>query len=345
MDKRNTRILLVYVTLALAINIFLAAAHIDWAKWGDRPNLDFSKDFANDIVLAMQELAVDLGVAEKANIKQALAKLHYDVYLAANSKELAGIIQNTASDTRDLIVAEYVNSSAEQVLKILNEAPEVQAARAKTTIKIEPRREGGYRVAEPHDLSAETLAQLGNLSTLFSIDVFRENYVDYLALTSMQIEIEEGTARRVVPSSDQDTIKYWEREIQNLRNEYRRVTRLAGLAEASGPGITITLRDKYFPMEAGDLRRIVSEIYSAGATAISINGQRLAVNSFIIDEDAGICIDGTLIDTNPVEIQALGDPQTLFTGIDLLFSVVFMDMFYVSMESHEDLILPGKVIQ
>jgi uncharacterized protein YlxW (UPF0749 family) len=98
-------------------------------------------------------------------------------------------------------------------------------------------------------------------------------------------------------------------------------------------------------MEAGDLRRIVSEIYSAGATAISINGQRLAVNSFILDEDAGICIDGTLIDTNPVEIQALGDPQTLFTGIDLLFSVVFKDMFYVSMESHEDLILPGKVIQ
>ena len=131
-------------------------------------------------------------------------------------------------------------------------------------------------MAEPHDLSA-VLAQLGNLSTLFSIDVFRENYADYLALTSRQIEIEEGTARRVVPSSDQDTIKYWEREIQNLRNEYRRVTRLAGLAEASGPGITITLRDKYFPMEAGDLRRIVSEIYSAGATAISINGQRLAV--------------------------------------------------------------------
>lgn len=345
MDKRNRRILLIYVALVLAINIFLVATQINWAELGDRPDLDFSKEFANDIVLAMQELAADLGIGEKANVKQALAKLHYDVYLAANSKELARIIQNTASDTRDLLVSEYVNSIAEQVLKILNEAPEVQAARAKKVIKLEPQPEGGYRVAEPHGLGPDTLAQLEKLGSLFSIDAFRENYDDFLAMASLQIEVEEGTARRVAPSNDQDTIKYWEREIQSLRNEYRKITKLAGLAEVSGPGISVTIRDKYFPMEAGDLRRIVSEFYSAGATAISINGLRLGVNSYIIDEDYGICIDGALIDTNPVEIQVLGDPQTLFTGIDLLFSVVFKDMFYISMESHENLVLPSKVIQ
>ena len=344
MDKRNTRILQIFVAVILMTNLFLAATQVDWAKMGDRPDLDYSKDFANEVVLAMQELAAELGIAERTNIKQALAKLHYDVYLAANNRELAEIIQTTASDTRGLIISEYVNFSAEQVLKILNEAPEVQTASAKTVIQVVPLLEGGYRVGEPNGLDPSTLTELSKLDTLFSIDTFQDNYDGYLALASLQIEIEEGIAKRAIPQNDQDTIKYWEREIQNLRIEYSRIAKLAGAAEAAGPGITVTLY-KYFPLGASDLRIIVSEFNSAGATAISVNGHRLAVNSHIIDDNAGISVDGIVITTDPVEIVALGDPQTLVSGVDLLFTVVFRDMFYYTMDSHEHLVLPGKVIQ
>lgn len=335
---------MIYVAVILMVNLFLVATQVDWSGLGTSPNLDFSKDFANEIVKAMQELAADLDVAERTNVKQALAKLHYDVYLAANSRELAGIIQSTASDTRDIIVSEYVNSSAEQVLKILNEDPKVRAASDKTVIRIEPLLEGGYQVVEPNELDQNTLSELSNLATLFSIDTFRENYDDYLDLCSLQIEIEQGSAWRSAPNNEQDTINFWEREIQNMRNEYNRIAKLAGLAEAVSPGISVTLYDKHYPMEAGDLRRIVSEFYSAGATALSINGHRLAVNSYIIDSDPGISIDGIIIATNPVDIVALGDPQTLHSGVDLLFNVVFKDLFYISIQSHENLVLPGKVI-
>lgn len=345
MDKRNTRLLQVFVSLLLSINIFLVVTQINWSDWDSKVDLDYSKDIANEIVMSMQRLASDLGVSEKTNVKQSLAKLHYDVYLAASRKDLAGIIQHTASDTRKLIVSEYVNASAEQVLKILNGVQEVKTVVVKTAINLEPLPDGGYQVLEPHRLSAETLAELAELPTLFDIDIFRTNFESYRNLASLHIEIENGIAYLAIPSNDRDTIKHWEREIQNIRTDYSKIAKLAGFAETSGPGISIDLHDKYFPLQAGDLRRIVSELFSAGASAISINGHRLATSSYIIDEISGISVDGFLIETNPVKIQVLGDPATLLTGIDLLFSVVFKDMYYISTKSYEHLVLPGKIIQ
>lgn len=344
MNKRNLRTLQIYVAVILIINLFLVATQVEWSNLSRNPNLDFSKDFANEIVLAMQELAAELGVTERATVKQALAKLHYDVYLAANSRDLARVIQNTASDTRDIIVLEYVNISAEHVLKVLNDDPGVREAIENTVIHVEPLLEGGYRVVEPNGFDPNTITELSKLDTLFSIETFRENYDGYLALCSLQIEIEQGSARRAAPVNDQDTIKYWEREIQNMRTEYARITKLAGMAEAVGPGISVLLYD-HFPLQARDLRIIVSEFYSAGATALSINGHRLAINSYIIDNESGISVDGIIINTNPVEILALGDPQILHSGVDLLFNVVFKDEYYSELQSHENLILPGKVIQ
>lgn len=345
MDKRNLRILHFYVGLIIIINVFLVSTQINWSEWGYKPNLDFSKDFANAIVMTMQDLAKDLGVSERSNVKQALAKLHYDVYLAGSRADLAAVVQNNASDTRNLIVTEYVKSSGEQVLMVLNNAPEVQTTNTKVTINVVPMPDGGYSVLEANVLRDETLAQLENVSTLFNFETFRNNYENYRRLSTLQIEIEQGRAQLATPNNDQDTLKYWEREIQNIRNDYTRISKTAGFAEISGPGVSVTIHNKLFSVQAGDLRRIVGEFYSAGATAISISGHRLAVNSYIIDGDEGISIDGFMIGTNPVVIEVLGDQQTLLTGIDLLFNVVMKDMFYVNMESHDNLVLPGKVIQ
>lgn len=345
MDKRNLRLLLIYVSVILILNLFLLSSQVSLTDWGLSQNLDYSKDFANSMVSELQDFAVTLGVAERNNVKQALAKLHYDVYLVGNPTELAALIQNNAAETRALIISENVKLSGEQVLRILNNAPEVQQKSSRTVVRIEPLENGGYAAKDPNIISDETAAELAGVSSIFSFDYFRSHYQSYRNLTSLQIEIENGYAQLVNPEIDQDAINYWEREIQTIRQEYNRVSRAAGFAEVSGPGIAITISDKYHSVSALDLRRIVGELYSSGAVAIAVNGNRLGVNSYIIESDHGIEVDGYSINANPVVIEVVGDGQTLSSGVDLLFSVVMSNMFYVDIQERDLLELPAKPIQ
>lgn len=342
---RQLRIVQIYAAVVLAVNIFLAATQIPWKELGNQPNLDFSKEFASNIVMSMQELAQELGIAERSNVKQALAKLHYDAYLAESRADLANIIQNAAADTRELIISEYINASGERVLITLNNATEVQNFSGKTTLSLKPHAQGGYYAEEPHILRQDTLEQLSAVPSLFSFASFQRYYETYRDQATLHVEIENGKAQLIVPHSEQDTLRYWERELQNLRSDYARYSRMAGFSEVSGPGITITISEIFFPLEAQELRQIVSELYSAGAIAIAINGYRLAVNSYIIESEGGISVDGFSIDPSLVTIEAVGDQQTLITGIDLLFNVGLgmYDAFHVDIDTYDKLVLPGKI--
>lgn len=344
MSKKHLKIVNAYVLIIILINGYLLSSQLR-SDWGHRPDLDFSKSFANEIVNNMQNLAEMLGVEERSNVKQALAQLHYDVYLVANRNELAPIVQNDATNARNLIISEYIKFSAEQALLVLNNAQEVHRTNTKTVLNILPLPEGGFTVAQPHILSAVTIDELSQVPTIFSFDYFRNLYESYRSLAAVQVEIEGGTARVSTPQNDQDTIRYWEREIQNLRNAYGQISQAAGFSEISGPGISISIHDRLFSIEAIELRRIAGEIFSAGATAITIGGQRLSVNSYIVDTQDGVSIDGVLIDTNPVIIEAIGDQNTLVSGIDLLFSVVMPNMFYINTELHERITLPARTNQ
>lgn len=345
MDNRNLRLLLIYVSIIIALNILLITSQVDFANWGINQSLDYSKDFANALVSDLQDFAVSLGVSERSNVKQALAKLHYDVYLVGSSNELAVIIQNNASDTRALIISEYVKTSGEQVLRVLNNAPEVQNTVSRTLLKIEPLPNGGYVAKDPNVLSTETTDELTKIPTLFNFELFRTHFQSYSSITAMQVEIEDGFAQLINPEIDQDALKFWEREIQTLRADYTKIARAAGFADVSGAGISVTINDKFFSVSARELRRIAGEMYSSGATAIAINGNRLGVNSSIIDSEEGIVVDGFVISTNPVVIEAIGNSQTLSSGIDLLFSVIFKNMFYVDIQNRDRLDLPARAVQ
>ena len=110
---RQLRIVQIYAAVVLAVNIF-GSYPDSLERAGQSAQPGFSKEFASNIVMSLQELAQELGIAERSNVKQALAKLHYDAYLAESRADLANIIQNAAADTRELIISEYINASGEQ---------------------------------------------------------------------------------------------------------------------------------------------------------------------------------------------------------------------------------------
>jgi uncharacterized protein YlxW (UPF0749 family) len=60
----------------------------------------------------------------------------------------------------------------------------------------------------------------------------------------------------------------------------------------------------------GDLQLVVNALWAAGAEAVSINGQRLGPTSAIRFAGEAVLVDFKPV-TNPYEVRAIGDPQTL----------------------------------
>lgn len=124
-------------------------------------------------------------------------------------------------------------------------------------------------------------------------------------------------------------------ESRALANSIQDTNRVAGLTELVGPGIMVTLVDGLQGQKkitedviAGqeivhdyDVLRMVNELWNAGAEAISVSGQRIAIGTSIR------CV-GSVIRVNdvpmapPYIITAIGDSKTLAGALKLPGGIV-----------------------
>ena len=134
---------------------------------------------------------------------------------------------------------------------------------------------------------------------------------------------------------------------------------LAGLVAVKGQGIIVTLDDtealNQMAMAAGyydpnayiihdsDLVMIVNELHSAGAEAISINGQRITGNTEIRCTGPQVLINGIRM-VAPFKISAIGEATTLEGALSLrggiIDSVKAADID-ITIEKQEEVIIPA----
>lgn len=85
-----------------------------------------------------------------------------------------------------------------------------------------------------------------------------------------------------------------------------------GHVEVVGPGVEVTVGAG---VTVVNLQDILNEVRNVGAEAISLNGQRLAVDSALISDEQGIIVEGVRIEP-PFTFQAIGDPTTMSTALN-----------------------------
>ncbi|MGD8190031.1 DUF881 domain-containing protein [Brevibacillus ginsengisoli] len=116
---------------------------------------------------------------------------------------------------------------------------------------------------------------------------------------------------------------------------------LAGVVQVEGPGLVVTLQDnpnaansgdvtKYIVHE-GDIRRVVNELFAAGAEGISINNQRLVSNSAIRCVGPTVIVNGVK-SAAPFVITAIGDPITMENALKLPGGVMNLLEGYVQID-------------
>lgn len=144
---------------------------------------------------------------------------------------------------------------------------------------------------------------------------------------------------------------------KSLYDELQKVKILAGLTKVHGPGIVLSLQDSVkrpSPMrqlEAAngivhdvDLQGVVNELGTSGAEAIAINKQRIVGRTSLRCVGPTIQINNVPL-TPPYVIQAIGDPDTLYGGLNLPYGVLEgmrrYDPAMVKIEKKKDLVLPA----
>ncbi len=117
---------------------------------------------------------------------------------------------------------------------------------------------------------------------------------------------------------------------QRALDELARAEAGAAAVPVDGPGLLVTLAnagsdadddpvgggteaDVRGRVRDGDLQLVVNALWAAGAEAISINGQRLGPTSAIRFAGEAVLVDFQPV-TNPYEVSAIGDPETLRSG-------------------------------
>ncbi|TLS35246.1 DUF881 domain-containing protein [Pseudalkalibacillus caeni] len=112
----------------------------------------------------------------------------------------------------------------------------------------------------------------------------------------------------------------------NLVEDLDRLRMVVGDVPVEGPGVKVTLSDaSYVPEDDNpnnyivheqDIRRVMFELLITGAEAISINGQRVFHDSYILCIGPVVEVDGNQ-HFAPFEISAIGDPEMLDSALNL----------------------------
>lgn len=113
------------------------------------------------------------------------------------------------------------------------------------------------------------------------------------------------------------------------KEELKNNNMLIGLTDVYGEGVTVTMKDNnsvtaesisvsddisLYLVHDLDIRSIVNELENAGAEAISINDERVVINTSITCEGNVISVNGEKV-SSPFTINAIGNSLSLYSAL------------------------------
>jgi uncharacterized protein YlxW (UPF0749 family) len=137
--------------------------------------------------------------------------------------------------------------------------------------------------------------------------LYQENDQLRKEITNLQQGIDKA-------QKDAEDVTLTKNELADLQTEKSK----AGLTKLNGSGVIVTYDDSKSSVlseesivHAADLRDTINLLWGSGAEAISINNQRIVINTAIDCIVNTILINGTRI-SNPFRIEVIGDQNMLY---------------------------------
>ena len=142
--------------------------------------------------------------------------------------------------------------------------------------------------------------------------------------------------------------------VETMAEQLRRSEVLSGEATVQGPGLVVTLSDSQsaggattnenaFVVHDSDLLNVINELRSAGAEALSLNGERILATSEIRCAGNTVSVNNTRY-AAPFVIRAIGDPDAMEHALMMRSGIVDeLERFLIeiTIEKRENLVIEG----
>ena len=156
-------------------------------------------------------------------------------------------------------------------------------------------------------------------------------YTDLASLVEDESDAYDGLRSRVAALDAQVTMlttAVSDRDVNRYRRKIERLHDPAGLEERRGPGVTIVLSDapkdvinsttgnvNPLLVHQQDIQAVVNALWKGGASAVTIQGQRIVSTTGIKCFGSSVQLQGVPYPP-PYVIQAVGDQAALLTAVD-----------------------------
>lgn len=150
-----------------------------------------------------------------------------------------------------------------------------------------------------------------------------ENDADRYAALESRVQALDAEVASLTESVDDNAVARYQERIDEMVDP-------AGLTPRTGPGVTITLSDapdelideldpsvnlNPFVVHQQDIQAVVNAMWQGGATAVTIEGQRVVSTTGIKCQGSMVMLQGVPY-PEPYVITAVGDPAGILTAID-----------------------------
>ncbi|MCY8919894.1 DUF881 domain-containing protein [Bacillus atrophaeus] len=147
----------------------------------------------------------------------------------------------------------------------------------------------------------------------------------------------------------ENKLKKEKTEYYNVLEDVEKYRMYVGEVGVKGEGVQVTLEDaSYIPegenvnsyiVHESHIFQVMNELFISGASAVSINGQRLTHDSYIKCNGPVVTVDGVQHPA-PFVISAIGDPDVLIPALNIaggLIDQLSMDHISVTAEKEKDI--------
>ena len=161
-----------------------------------------------------------------------------------------------------------------------------------------------------------TIKAIGNKNSLSVALLRNKGYVEVLRKAGLEVNVVENDYIEISRCSEA-IFKEYEAENSNI-NKIIASNKLIGKTRVSDSGIEITINNK---ITAVYLMQIINNLKSGGATAVSVNNQRIVNMTDIVEISDSILVNSNSIST-PYIIKSTGNTQKLVEEMNLANSTI-----------------------
>ncbi|GEM_PF-1174697 len=340
--------LFLYLALILIIFLNLGLIYLSW-----EPEKEIEEDPLKETRLQGEFLFAfwEDWLAERdyleENGNRILAQGKWELERSDDEAEIKEILHQYASRIQDLVARENHYREINRVIDYIEREFNFVTEQGHVLIFQENSGEtklieGSGTVSFPENVGKN----LSYLDTMGPIEVvWNEDLVEIYSASQFNKFIEEK--EQIIGNRDK-IIQEKDRIIADWQRRWQQLARISGYEIMEGPGIVV----RVFDVQGGfrndqivhdtDIRRIVNELFAAGAEGLEVGGERLIATSAIRCGGPVILVNQRPVPVDPVVIKAIGSPEVLSSALHIVRNELAVFGVKVEIEVQESVTLGKK---